>query len=328
MNIYYGGQPGDGYGWGVCNRNLFRQLRKINGGKRTFAGQFAGKLDGPLFMPIRDHDLNPVQPFCEGTKTIGYTFFEFELGPEAEKNAQRYDLIFCGSTWCQQKLAERGITNTEVLLQGVDHNVFKPEPHAFNDGKLRVFSGGKFEYRKGQDIVMAAMDLLAKRYDVELTAAWFNPWPATMEGMNQSPYVSSDVLGRLKQIATSRTIQEAPNMRFLTLMPNADLVTYMNQTDIGIFPNRCEGGTNLVLMEYLALGKPAVVSNGTGHLDVIDPNRCVAVNGSEDELGWVHVTPAAVTDGVDKARKLKPEPDRRFTWEAAAQQIYKACQNL
>jgi glycosyltransferase involved in cell wall biosynthesis len=35
-----------------------------------------------------------------------------------------------------------------------------------------------------------------------------------------------------------------------------------------VFPNRCEGGTNLVLMEYMACAKPAIVSYTSGHKDI------------------------------------------------------------
>ena len=38
---------------------------------------------------------------------------------------------------------------------------------------------------------------------------------------------------------------------------------YQN-TDVGIFPSRCEAGTNLVMMEYMACGKPAIATVGTG----------------------------------------------------------------
>ena len=40
-------------------------------------------------------------------------------------------------------------------------------------------------------------------------------------------------------------------------------------SDLGLFPNRCEGGTNLVMMEYLACGKPVVAAYATGHRDVL-----------------------------------------------------------
>ena len=47
------------------------------------------------------------------------------------------------------------------------------------------------------------------------------------------------------------------------------------QTDIGIFPNRCEGGTNLVAMEALASGLTCILSKNTGHLDLIRADNCL-----------------------------------------------------
>jgi len=318
--LYYAGQPGDGYGWGVCNRYLSRELGKLCD---VQCGTMVGQMDAPLFMPLRDHDFNPVSN-ARGTRNFAYTFFESELGPEAPANAARYETVFCGSTWCQERMAAAGIHNTEVLVQGVDHELFHPTKTKPNkDGKLRLFSGGKFEYRKGQDIVIAAVDLLAKKFEVELTASWYNQWPVTMVSMVKSKHLSEPVLAALQRICSSRNQHNAPSIQFLPPMPHTSLAAAMHQTDIGIFPNRCEGGTNLVLMEYLACGKPAVVTYGTGHRDVMTAN-CQRMDGEEDSAGWVHVTPAAVADAVERARKLKVEPpDTRWTWGRMAKQVHK-----
>jgi glycosyltransferase involved in cell wall biosynthesis len=48
-------------------------------------------------------------------------------------------------------------------------------------------------------------------------------------------------------------------------------------TDIGLFPNRCEGGTNLVLMEYMACGKPVIASYSSGHKDVINKDNSIMI---------------------------------------------------
>ena len=50
------------------------------------------------------------------------------------------------------------------------------------------------------------------------------------------------------------------------------------RTDLGIFPNRCEGGTNLVLMEYMACGKPVIVSNTSGHKDIVNAENALLLN--------------------------------------------------
>ena len=63
----------------------------------------------------------------------------------------------------------------------------------------------------------------------------------------------------------------------ITLPPKANIAMariYKN-TDCGLFPNRCEGGSNLVLMEYMACGKPAIVSYTSGHRDVTNATNAL-----------------------------------------------------
>ena len=47
------------------------------------------------------------------------------------------------------------------------------------------------------------------------------------------------------------------------------LPSLYHATDLGLFPNRVEGGNNMVLMEYMACGKPALVSYNSGHTDIV-----------------------------------------------------------
>jgi glycosyltransferase involved in cell wall biosynthesis len=45
---------------------------------------------------------------------------------------------------------------------------------------------------------------------------------------------------------------------------------------MAVFPNRCEGGTNLVAMEAMACGLPTYVSYNTGQKDLVDLIQCGA----------------------------------------------------
>ena len=40
----------------------------------------------------------------------------------------------------------------------------------------------------------------------------------------------------------------------------------MQEADVALFPNRCEGGNNLVALEAIASGVPTILSANTGHL--------------------------------------------------------------
>jgi glycosyltransferase involved in cell wall biosynthesis len=56
------------------------------------------------------------------------------------------------------------------------------------------------------------------------------------------------------------------------LMPSV-----LRDCDMAIFPNRCEGGTNLVAMEAMACGVPTYVSYNTGQKDLVDLIGCGAL---------------------------------------------------
>ena len=61
-----------------------------------------------------------------------------------------------------------------------------------------LFSGGKFEFRKGQDLVLKAFSVLSKKHpDMVLLTAWHNPWRASMETMRESPHIRFELSGRV-----------------------------------------------------------------------------------------------------------------------------------
>jgi glycosyltransferase involved in cell wall biosynthesis len=59
--------------------------------------------------------------------------------------------------------------------------------------------------------------------------------------------------------------------------PNALMGQIVREADVALFPNRCEGGTNLVAMECMAAGVPTIVSANTGHLDLTATGGCFAL---------------------------------------------------
>ena len=54
------------------------------------------------------------------------------------------------------------------------------------------------------------------------------------------------------------------------------------QADVAVFPNRCEGGTNLVAMEAMASGVPCILSANTGHLDLIEDDNCYPITNQAE----------------------------------------------
>ena len=124
--LYFSGQPGRGFGWGVCNRHLLAELSKlalVRPLERRDPLFHSPALPGDHFTPLQGHDFHPFSP-ARGRKNLGYAFFENELVPAAVENARRFDVVFAGSRWCEQRLQEQGITHTVRLIQGVDTAMF------------------------------------------------------------------------------------------------------------------------------------------------------------------------------------------------------------
>jgi glycosyltransferase involved in cell wall biosynthesis len=216
----------------------------------------------------------------EGNPTIGVIFFEEALDPEAVKRGKQLPMIITGSTWNERVLRAYGFENVQTILQGVDPTHFHPGPKLGVMGdRFLIFSGGKAELRKGQDIAMAAFRIFAKRHpEATLVTAWHSPWPHFARGLDQTGLVAPVVFdkeGKLDVTAWAAANDIAPQQIMdLGNIPNVDMPTVLREMDAALFTNRSEGGTNLVAMECMACGVPVVLSRNTGHLDLIKDDNC------------------------------------------------------
>lgn len=278
--LYTGLAKGNNFGWGVCSNYLKRELsKKINlmSIDEDENLQNSTTIDGTVLHALIDIDMNSLYK-VRGSKNVGYAFFEYELTPLSLQNLKKYDLILVGSTWNKNKLEQAGIKNVEVLIQGIDPEIFYPSESETDKKFFKIFSGGKFELRKGQDLVLKAVKILQQKYsDIVLVNAWYNFWPATMSLMSKSGHIKYELIGNnweeyMLNLYKMNAIDASRILTLPLVANNKSREIYM-YTDIGLFPNRAEGGTNLVLMEYMACGKPVIASSSTGHKDIlIDQN--------------------------------------------------------
>jgi glycosyltransferase involved in cell wall biosynthesis len=304
--IYLMLPPGSAYGWGMCTRYLVKELSKLaavrcvaHGFDRGMVGneleyrfyreKMAGKEEAediltrndryPLLQAIVNHNMEPYYRRATGPRKVGYIFAEAtNISAEAVTRGEGYfDLIATGSTWCTELLRQRGFRRVTTVLQGIDPLLFHPSATAkeFFRDRFVIFSGGKFEYRKGQDIVLRAFKALQDKYpDLLLVASWFNPWREHMDTMSASRliryrFTSNDPATNLRNIIHENGV-DVERVVLLPPYPQETLACIVRQTDVGLFPSRCEGGTNLVLMEYMACGEPAIASFSSGHKDIVN----------------------------------------------------------
>ncbi len=125
------------------------------------------KLDFPLLLALSDglvfFDLTNG---TRGAPQVGVPFFESAVIPRKNLEvAKTFDLIVAGSSWNAEVMARHGVANVRTCLQGVDLSLFKPRSKTARfAGRFVVFSGGKLEYRKGQDLVVAAFKKFHARH--------------------------------------------------------------------------------------------------------------------------------------------------------------------
>jgi glycosyltransferase involved in cell wall biosynthesis len=141
--------------------------------------------------------------------------------------------------------------------------------------------------RKGQDLVLRAIKILQEKYpDIMLINCWYNKWPESAKLMTYSQYIKFEYQNQRWQDLMNHTYAlnglDPARIQTLVLVANAKQREIYQHTDLGVFPNRCEGGTNLVLMEYMACGKPVIASNTSGHKDIVSPQNALLLNDLRD----------------------------------------------
>ncbi|MBF0612054.1 MAG: glycosyltransferase family 4 protein [Magnetococcales bacterium] len=219
-----------------------------------------------------------------GNSTSAVVFFEDTYLPDAQEICKQYDLIIPGSTWGDEVLKANNIPNSRKVIQGIDPSIFHPAPRAGAlEGRFAVFSGGKLEHRKGQDLVLLAFRAFAQRHpEALLVTAWHSPWPACSVTVNINPRIAPVMLAEdgtldINRWAFANGIQEHQWLD-LGAIPNHLMAKVLREMDVAIFPNRCEGGTNLVAMECMACGLPCIVANNTGQKDLVATGTTYPLN--------------------------------------------------
>ncbi|MEG3849228.1 tetratricopeptide repeat protein [Microcoleus sp. herbarium19] len=240
---------------------------------------------------------NQITSACQ----IGVVFFEdTRIAAAALAKAKKYSAIVAGSNWNADVLRSCGLTNVAMVNQGIDPAIFHPAPKSnlFGD-RFVIFSGGKLEYRKGQDIVIAAFKRFHKKHpDALLLTAWHNFWPQYMLGIEQTgnvtglPNINRDGSLGIAQWLVANGLA-VDSFIDIGLIPNHLAGQILREADCAVFSNRCEGGTNLVAMESMACGIPTILSANTGHLDLIYSNICYSL------LNQDRVKPTAHFPGVE-----------------------------
>ena len=207
------------------------------------------------------------------------------------------------------RICSSSFANTAVRYQGIDPRLYYYAPSAKKTYKDRfvVFSGGKLEFRKGQDIALEGFKRFhAKHPDALLLTAWQNPWLESAANITRGRFAKA-----APQAGQSAPLDIEGWVAAHGLPPDAHreigfvahglLPDLMREADIALLPSRAESGTNLVAMEALALGLPTILSANTGHLDLIETIPCLKLSQQAP------VTPLMAGDGVEGWGESDPD---------------------
>ncbi len=353
MNIAVSLPTGDGFGWGVCGDRLRREFHSFRERPESARDGTPMVFTAPMLHAIQGTNMLPLSlTEWSSSRNIGLCFIEeSELVKRFIPNARRYfDQICAGSTWNAHVLRDAGLNNVSVAIQGVDTDYFVPGEASRAD-RFVIFSGGKMEWRKGTDIAMKAIGVMMQRHaDVYAVAAWHNQWPHSLNTMQASQLIKWDG-------SMDHAIDEAGIDRARLSGPVGDSVKHLDtlplyqQCDIGLFPNRVEGGTNMVMCEFMACGKPVISMRQHGHADVIrrygpftlrfGDERITAVMGANSQVipvakYWevgleevLAVLEAAYNrrDSLTDDGSRNRETVKQFTWSRCASTLLDACRS-
>ena len=221
-------------------------------------------------------------------------------------NLGTFDLVLTGSTWHEGILAQHGLT-APAFTQGVDIDTFQPNqrtraPRTSPDDPYVIFSGGKLEYRKGHDLVIAAYKQFRQtvpHLNTRLVIAWHNLWPDTVDGLQYTGHLTGlpryDTETREWHFTDWLASQgvNPDEVIDLGLADSETVAKAIADSDIGIFLSRAEANGNMALAECLASELPCLISPNTGHRayfppDLVDPGtpskyQCKMYSGQE---GW------------------------------------------
>ena len=204
----------------------------------------------------------------DGTRKIAYTVWETSIIPETERHLlKQAQQIWIPSSWGKSILIDNGFDEEQirVIPEGVDPEIYRPlksEPDSNRETKFRILFVGKWEERKGIDILLDAYARAFTRDD-------------PVELILQSQY-------RVRQQTLPEIAAQASNTIGLdviagTLLSARAMVHLYNFCDVLVLPTRAEGW-GLPIIEAMACGTPVIATGYSAHLDYVNNENAYLIN--------------------------------------------------
>ncbi len=281
------------------------------------------------------HQFDMAQSVGRGLR-IGFPIFELNKFNEREMHQLRsLDRIFVCSHWAKEIIAkEVGNIETHVVPLGVDRSIFFDTPVRKDVAPYVFMNIGKWEIRKGHDILVTAFNNAFNKEDnVELWMMNHNPFLKPEQEKDWHDfYKHSKLWNKIKLLPRVNSQKDVSNL--------------MRQAHCGVFPSRAEG-FNLELLEMMSCGRPVITTDYSAHTEFANADNSNLIKISETEEAfdsiWFHGQGEWAKLGdteIDKLSSLMIKCFKqgsvqntagvntaaRFSWDAAAEAVRKGLQ--
>ena len=255
----------------VRNKDMYGVLQKTMKQART------PDFDAPCLRIWHQHDMS--QFVGRGPK-IGFPIFELDTFTEQEKHQLNHlDKVFVCSEWAKRVVnyhTKHSNDDIHVVPLGVNTYGIQREVQS---GPTRFFTCGKWEIRKGHDVLIKAFNMaFDDNDDVELHMMCDNPFLKEDEQRAwQGKYVGSELGYKVRFIPRVQSHEK--------------VLSIMSSMDCGVFISRAEGW-NLELLEMMSLGVPVIATYYSGHTEFCNEENSwlVPIDDVEaaDDGIWFH----------------------------------------
>jgi glycosyltransferase involved in cell wall biosynthesis len=216
-----------------------------------------------------------IQMFVGRGEKIGFPIFELDKFTKKEKiNSSALDTMYVCSNWAKN-IVEDKLGHKNVKIVNLGQNIHK-YPELLNvvrkPGPFRFFTCGKWEKRKGHDVVCEAFNKAFNKTDnVELHLMCGNHTHLNQE--QEYKWKNMFITSKL-----------GSKVRFVERVPlQEDVFRIMSQMDCGLFLSRAEGW-NLELMEMICLDKTVIATNYSAHTEYCNNENSLLVDIDSMEI--------------------------------------------
>jgi glycosyltransferase involved in cell wall biosynthesis len=195
------------------------------------------------YKSIQSNSCNYQQTFNKRNRWVE------RINKTKEMEMQLADYIITLSDFAKQTLVDNGIGENKIFIAnlGFDSEIFIKKDSYRDEGIFKILFVGSITKRKGVDLLLEAY------YDLNLPESEL----ILIGGMADA----SDLLKNFKG-----------NYKYIPFTNQKELSNYYRDADIFVFPSYLDSW-GMVVLESMACGTPAIVSENTGSRDAIDDGK-------------------------------------------------------